>query len=160
VGGEPLSSVDLTEKHDAVLVVLLRSHYCPLCRDIVQSLADEYHSFASRSTAVVPVLPDQVERGAVWQRRYELPFPIISDPDESAAEDEEPAYDAFAPYQRLIRELPGAVLFRAGEDGLELVTAFGGDGGRDFPSVEELLAEVEANTEAASAGETGPRADS
>lgn len=158
MGGESLSSSDLTAEHDAVLIVLLRSHYCPLCRDIVQTLRDEYQAFASRSTAVVPVLPDQVERGAVWQRRYELPFPILADPDESVAD--EPAFETFAPFQRLIRDLPGAVLFRPGEDGLEFVTTFGGDSPQAFPAVEEITDEIEVHTDGASAPEVEPRADS
>lgn len=158
MGGEPLSGSDLAAEHDAVLIVLLRSHYCPFCRDIVQSLAEEYQAFASRSTAVVPVLPDQVERGAVWQRRYELPFPILADPDESAAD--EPAFETFAPFRRLIRDLPGAVLFRPSEGALEFVTTFGGERKRTFPTVEEIVDEIEAHTDDAGTRDTGSRADS
>lgn len=160
-GGEALSSAELAAEHDAVLVVLLRSHYCPLCREIVQSLAEEYQSFTSRSTAVVPVLPDQVERGAVWQRRYELPFPILADPDESSEGDR---FDTFAPYQGYLRELPGAILFRGSEDDaddrLEMVTTFSEEQSQHFPTVEAILEEVAACTGAGTAPETGPRADS
>jgi len=158
-GGELLSAEELATDHDAVLIVLLRSHYCPLCREIVQSFAEAYQSFASRSTAVVPVLPDTVERGAVWQRRYELPFPILADHDETSD-----GFEAFAPYQRNLRELPGAILFRASKrntgDGLELVTTFSEERPRDFPAVGAILDEVEACTGSPTAAGAGPRADS
>ena len=155
-GGETLSSSQLAAEHDAVLVVLLRSHYCPRCRDVVQSFGAEYQSFASRSTAVVPVLPDSVERGALWQRRYELPFPILSDP---AGPDAESEFETFEPYERYLRSLPGAALFEASEGELELVATFGGDGSKEFPSVETMLDEIDARTEGEPERETGPRAD-
>lgn len=158
MGGDPLSSADLAADHDAVVVVLLRSHYCPLCREIVQSLAEEYQAFASRSVAVVPVLPDRVERGALWQRRYELPFPVLADPGETAGD--EPSFDAFTPYQRYLQSLPGAVLFESVDGALELVGTFSGSGPREFPSVEELLETVAARTDATDTSEVGARVDS
>lgn len=158
MGGEPLSSSDLAAEYDAVLVVLLRSHYCPLCRELVQSLRDEYQSFVSQSTAVVPVLPDQVERGAVWQRRYELPFPVLADPGDGPGDD--PSFDTFAPFHALFRALPGAVFFRSSGDGLEFVTTVGGERRSEFPPVAEVLESVENHTDGASPTGTGPRADS
>jgi peroxiredoxin Q/BCP len=137
-------------------VVLLRSHYCPRCRDIVQSLRDEYQSFASRSTAVVPVLPDSVERGALWQRRYELPFPVLADPAEADGETE---FDTFAPYEQYLRSLPGAALFQSNAGDLELAATFGGDGPKEFPSVETILTAIDERTEGETEREAGPRAD-
>lgn len=139
-------------------MVLLRSHYCPFCRELVQLLRDEYQSFASQSTAVVPVLPDQVERGAVWQRRYELPFPILADPADS--EDDEPSFEAFESYQRLLRALPGAVLFRPHDGKLEFVTTFSGDSPQAFPPIGEILEVIEDHTGSASPPEPSSRADS
>lgn len=155
-GGEELSSSELAAEHEAVLVVLLRSHYCPRCRDIVQSFRDEYGSFASRSTAVVPVLPDSVERGALWQRRYELPFPVLADPADSDVDSE---FDTFEPYEQYLRSLPGAALFRSNDGDLELVATFGNGGPKEFPSVETILSEIDARTDGETEREAGPRAD-
>jgi peroxiredoxin Q/BCP len=155
-GDGTLSSSRLAAEHDAVLVVLLRSHYCPRCRDIVQSFRDKYQSFASRSTAVIPVLPDSVERGALWQRRYELPFPVLTDP---AGPDAESEFETFEPYERYLQSLPGAALFEPSEGELELVATFGGDGPKEFPSVESVLDEIDARTEGETGREAGPRAD-
>jgi len=159
-GGAPLSSAELATDHDAVLVVLLRSHYCPCCRELVQSLADAYQSFAARSTAVVPVLPDRVERGAVWHRRYELPFPILADPDPSTDENQ---FDTFERVQQYCRERPGGVLFRTSSEGnedLRMVTTFGGETPQDFPAVEEIIAEIEARSDEPNGTEAELRADS
>ncbi|WP_018257472.1 redoxin domain-containing protein [Halomicrobium katesii] len=164
VGGEKRRSETLAREHERVLVVLLRSHYCPLSREIVQSLRDEYGSFASRSTAVVAVLPDSVERGAVWQRRYELPFSVLADPGESESGDDEaasssPSFGTFEPYADYLQSLPGGALFRTDGDELRLIETVGTDGRQSFPSIEELLSEIESHDRGETGQRVGPRAD-
>lgn len=102
-----------------MVAVLLRDHYCPLSRQLVQSLADEYEAFAGRGTAVVPVLPDGPGRASVWQRRYDLPFGLLTDPVEEPADAD--GFDAFGPFQELLPELPGIVLFESDGEGLRFV---------------------------------------
>ena len=163
VGGEECRSETLAREHERVLVVLLRSHYCPLSREIVQSLRDEYGAFASRSTAVVAVLPDTVERGAVWQRRYELPFSVLADPGESSDDDEtasgSPSFGTFEPYARYLQSLPGGALFRTDGDELRLIETVGSDGRQSFPEVEALLSEIESHDRSETRQRAGPRAD-
>lgn len=127
-GGEILTATDLASRHGYVVAALLRDHYCPLSRQFVQSLADAYEGFAGRSTAVVPVLPDGPERAAVWQRRYDLPFGLLTDPvtgdgeaaDEAVTNDES-SFEQFDPFARLIPRLPGAVVFEADDETLRFV---------------------------------------
>lgn len=115
--GERRTAKDVVAEHDHVVAILLRDHYCPRSRQLVTDLADSYESFAGRSTAVVPVLPDRPERAAVWQRRYDLPFELLADPTDDSTGDDE-GFGAFGPFGRLIPALPGGVLFDATDGAL------------------------------------------
>jgi peroxiredoxin Q/BCP len=148
-GSEALGSRDLATDHEYVLAVLLRNHYCPLCRELVRNLADRYDEFATRGVAVVPVLPDIRERALLWHRRYELPFPMLADPatdmgDEDGAPDE---FDAFAPFQRTIPRLPGVALFECEGERLRIVSRHGGPNPQDVPTIDDLLERVDRHRE-------------
>lgn len=132
-GGETRTATDVARGHDYVVAVLLRNHYCPLSRQFVQSLADAYEGFAGRSTAVVPVLPDTLGRASVWQRRYDLPFGLLSDPADGEVAD---GFAAFAPFATLLQELPGAVLFEADGETLRFVRTVRCTRGGDGPPVD------------------------
>lgn len=164
-GSETLTAASLAADHDYVLVVLLRTHYCPLCRDLVSRLADRYDEFAMRGSAVVPVLPDSRERALVWHRRYELPFPMLADPVDDVRTDcrrDDPPdeYDTFAPFQRTIPSLPGVALFECDDDSLRLVSRHGGPNPRDVPTVDSLLDRIDARRDGDAVDPTdGVRAD-
>lgn len=136
-GGERCTGTDLVGAESYLLAVLLRSHYCPFCRELVGDLADGYGGFASRDAAVVAVLPDRPERAAVWHRRYDLPFPILADDAGEAGE-----FDAFEPFQDLVSRPPVAVLFAVDDGTLRFVRTLGGEGTQSFPSVDELQAAI------------------
>lgn len=140
-GGETRTASDLAGSHDYVVAVLLRDHYCPRSRQLVQSLAAAYEELAGRSTAVVPVLPDCPERASVWQRRYDLPFGLLTDP--TPGDDDGNAFDAFEPFQRLLPECPGAVLFESDGDQLRFVRTVRNDRSRDVSTVDAVLAAID-----------------
>ena len=88
-GPDPLSLSDLAEEVDAVVVLLQRDHYCTNCRKQVRSVTDRYDAFRERNAEVVSIVPEPRERVAEWQDAYDLPFPLLADPDATAGE----AYD-------------------------------------------------------------------
>jgi peroxiredoxin Q/BCP len=139
-GGERTTATELAAEYDVVMAVLLRSHYCPRSRRFVTALADAYGTFAGRGAAIVPVLPDRIERAAVWQRRYDLPFSLLADP----ASDDEDGYDAFAEIADLIAHRPGLILFAADGDQLRFVRSQGGEQLAPNPSIETLRETVDA----------------
>ena len=138
-GGETRTAAELADSHDYVVAVLLRNHYCPLSRRLVQALAEAYEAFAGRSTAVVPVLPDTTGRASVWQRRYDLPFGLLTDP----AAENDGKFGLFVPFQRLLPDLPGAVLFEADGDRLRFARTVRCDIREGGPPVEVLLEAVD-----------------
>ncbi|WP_324755841.1 redoxin domain-containing protein [Haloarcula sp. GH36] len=144
-GSETLASEDLATDHDYVLAVLLRNHYCPLCRELVRNLADRYDEFATRSVAVVPVLPDIRERALLWHRRYDLPFPMLADPETNIVGDDDAPdeFDTFAPFQRTIPRLPGVALFECEGEQLRIVSRHGGPNPQDIPTIDDLIQRVD-----------------
>lgn len=139
-GGETRTSTEMAGSHDFVVAVLLRDHYCPLSRQIVQSLAEAFEAFAGRSTAVVPVLPDCRERASVWQRRYDLPFGLLTDPVEGEAPE---GFEQFEPFERLLPELPGAVVFEADGETLRFVETVRVERTEDGPGIGTVLETID-----------------
>ncbi|WP_167768452.1 redoxin domain-containing protein [Haloarcula amylovorans] len=164
-GSETLHSATLAAEHEYVLAVLLRNHYCPLCRELVRELAGRYDEFATRGTAVVPVLPDIRERALVWHRRYELPFPMLADPaaDVVTGDRRETApdeFETFEPFQRTIPSLPGVALLECVDDSLKIVSRHGGPNPQDVPTIDSLLRRLDAQRDSDVAeGPEGIRAD-
>jgi peroxiredoxin Q/BCP len=78
-GPDPLSLSGL-ETEFAVLF-FQRDYYCTNCRNQVRALADRYGAFRDRDAEVISVLPEPREQAVDWQERYDLPFPLLSDPD-------------------------------------------------------------------------------
>ena len=160
-GGETVQCCELLADSDAVLVVLLGSHYCSRSRELVRVLSEHDDAFRRRATTVVPVLPDIRERARLWDRQYDLPFPMLVDPasdggSEPATErDDTDTFDTFGPLQQSVASLPAVALCRPGEDGLRVV-ATETEASLDVPVVESLLGFVDRHraTDAKSTGNT------
>jgi len=80
-GPDPCSLSALASEHAFVLVLLQRDHYCTNCRQQVQQVASRYHEFASRDAEVTSVVPEPREKVEEWQDAYDLPYPLLADPD-------------------------------------------------------------------------------
>ena len=86
-GPDPLSLSDL--EADFAVLFFQRDYYCTNCRKQVQALADRHEAFRDRDAEVVSVLPEPREQAADWQERYDLPYPLLADPDAEVGD----AYD-------------------------------------------------------------------
>ncbi len=85
-GPDPLALSDLVEDHDFVVVYLQRDHLCTNCRTQVQQVADRYEEFRDRGAEVVSIVPEPREKIQSWQESYDLPYPLLADPDAAAGE--------------------------------------------------------------------------
>ncbi len=143
-GSETVQRCELLADSDSLLVVLLGSHYCSRSRELVRALSERHDAFRRRDTTVVPVLPDIRERARLWDRQYDLPFPMLVDPatdgdsEQVTERDDTDAFGAFGPLQQSVASLPAVALCRAGEDGLRVV-ATATEAELDVPVVESLL---------------------
>ncbi len=146
-GPDPLALADVAADHEFVVLLLQRDHYCTNCRDQVTTVADRYDEFVSRDTEVVSVLPEPLDRAHEWQREYDLPYPLLADPEATVGE----TYDQpvrFGPLGRLsdfFGRQPEAVVLdlRSGAEDAAVVYVHHGRTTFDRPSVDELLAAID-----------------
>ena len=138
-GPDPLSLSDL--EADFAALFLQRDHYCTNCRSQVQALADRYASFRDRDAEVVSILPESREQAADWQDRYDLPYPLLADPDAEVGD----AYDQpvrFGPLGKLsdfFGRMPEVVVLDLRGDAPDVAWVHRGSSTFDRPDIEELL---------------------
>jgi len=143
VGPDPLRLDGL----DAEFVVLLfqRDFLCGSCRSQVQEIAARYEQFRKRNTVVVSVLPDSKQRAAEWSTNYELPFPVVADPDNATADrfGQPVRFGFLGELHNLLGRMPLAVIIDLRDTEPRLVYSHVGDSPSDRPTVEGLLLELD-----------------
>jgi len=143
VGPDPLRLDTL----DASFVVLLfqRDYLCGSCRSQVQEIAARYEEFRERNAIVVSVLPDSKERAAEWAASYELPFPVLADPENRTADrfGQPVRFGFLGELHNLLGRMPLAVIIDLRGDEPRLVSSHVGDSPSDRPTVEGLLLDLD-----------------
>lgn len=64
-----------------VLVVFYRGGWCPFCNHQLHTLTEAYEEFQRRGVTLVAISVDEPESGARTRASWEIPFPVLSDPD-------------------------------------------------------------------------------
>jgi len=145
-GPDPFTLDALPPDVSFVVLLFQRDYYCTNCRKQVRTVADRIEGFRARDATVVSVLPEPVARAEDWQERYDLPYPLLADPEAAAAED----YDQpvrFGPLGRFsdfLGRMPEAVIVDRRLDPPEIVRTHRGRSTFDRPGVDDLLAELDA----------------
>ncbi|MFB6302198.1 MAG: redoxin domain-containing protein [Haloferacaceae archaeon] len=145
-GPDPFSLSALPDEDEFVVLFFQRDYYCTKCRGQVQELADRIDEFRERDAAVVSVVPEPVERVESWQGQYDLPFPLLADPDASVGE----AYGQpvrFGPLGRIsdfFGRMPEVVIVDRRVDPPDIAYTHRGRSTFDRPSVDDLLSELDA----------------
>ena len=150
IGPDPLSLARIGERADFAILLLLRDYHCPKCKSQVQTVAEQAQSFAELNAVVVPVLPEPRDRAAEWQESFDLPFPLLADPEKNVAEkyDQPTRFGALGQLHDMIGRMPESVILDTRDDEPEVVYTYEGETPGDRPDVETLLAEVDAVQEA------------
>jgi len=144
VGPDPLSLERTAELVDFAILLLLRDYHCPKCRAQVQRVAEKAEIIERRDTAVIPVLPDSYGRAADWQAEYDLPFPLLADPDGTVGDGygQTRRFGTLGKLHDVIGRMPKAVVLDLrGEP--TLVESHDGSTPGDRPPVEDLLGSVD-----------------
>ena len=145
---ETVSSEGLAAEFDAVVVLLLRDHYCQVSREHARAYSDAFDRFDAENVAVVAALPDDPDRAAYWDKRYDLAFPVLADSaarmaDASASgtamTDGTNRFDAFVDVEAGVESLPAVGVLRTDSTYPRLVHAEGGETIQDCPDPEETL---------------------
>ncbi|WP_049935106.1 peroxiredoxin family protein [Haloplanus natans] len=137
---------------DVAFVVLLfqRDYYCTNCRSQVQAVADRIDDFRARDATPVSILPESVERADAWQERYELPYPLLADPDAdvSDAYDQPVRFGFLGRFSDFLGRMPEVVILDRRVDPPSIAYVHQGRSTFDRPSVDDLLGELDALREA------------
>jgi peroxiredoxin Q/BCP len=145
VGPDPLSLQRVAERVDFAVLLLLRDYHCPKCKNQVQSLAARARDFAELDAVVLPVLPEPPERAKEWQDQFDLPFPLLADPEKDIADkyDQPTRYGPLGKVHDLIGRLPESVILDTRRDEPEIVYTYEGESPGDRPEIETLLEEID-----------------
>lgn len=145
VGPDPFSLESLPDDVDFAVLFFQRDHYCTNCRSQVQSLADRIDEFRDRGAAVVSIVPEPVERVKSWQDQYDLPYPLLADPETEAGDayDQPVRFGLLGRFSDFFGRMPEVVVVdRRGPDP-EIDYVHRGSSTFDRPDVDDLLATLD-----------------
>jgi peroxiredoxin len=83
--GKP-ASFDMLKSRAPLLVIFYRGGWCPYCNVQIRQLAKAWPEFQKRGVTPVLISVDKPDAAALAQRQYEIPFPVLSDPELKAHE--------------------------------------------------------------------------
>ena len=106
--GKPVSWNELRDR-GRLLVIFYRGGWCPYCNLQIRQLTLAYPKFKERGILPVLISVDEADASSLVQNTYEIPFPVLSDPDLHALE-------AF----RVTMKVDDALLDRYKEYGIDL----------------------------------------
>jgi len=145
-GPDPFSVGALPEGVEFVVLFFQRDHYCTNCRQQVRTVADSYDEFRARDAEVVSIVPEPVERVETWQAEYDLPYPLLADPDATVGDayDQPVRFGVLGRFSDFFGRMPAVVVLDRRGDEVEVAYAHEGSSTFDRPEVDELLAELDA----------------
>ncbi|WP_018256127.1 peroxiredoxin family protein [Halomicrobium katesii] len=145
VGPDPLSLDRVIERVDFAVLLLLRDYHCPKCKQQVQQIAEAAKQFAELNAVVLPILPEPVERARKWQSQFDLPFPLLADPDKQIGEayDQPTRFGKLGRVHDMIGRMPESVILDTRGDEAEIVYTYAGGSPGDRPEIETLVDEID-----------------
>jgi peroxiredoxin Q/BCP len=145
-GPDPFSLSELSA--DVLFAVLFfqRDHYCTNCRKQVQQLADCIDEFHERDAEVVSIVPEPVDRVEAWQDQYDLPYPLLADPNTEAGDayDQPVRFGILGRFSDFFGRMPEVVVVDRRGDEPEVAYVHKGSSTFDRPDVDEILGELDA----------------
>ncbi|TYL36293.1 peroxiredoxin [Natronococcus pandeyae] len=144
-GPDPFSLSALSDDIAFVVLFFQRDFYCTNCRSQVQDLSDRIEAFHDRNAEVVSIVPEPVDRVEEWQSRYDLPYPLLADPDAAVGDayDQPVRFGILGDLSDFFGRMPAVlVLDRRGEEP-EIAATHRGRSTFDRPEIDELLAELD-----------------
>jgi peroxiredoxin len=82
--GETFSSTAINDAN--TLVVFYRGGWCPFCNFQIRELSQSHDKFKALGVSLVAISVDRPDAAEVTRNAYEVPFPVLSDPDLKAHE--------------------------------------------------------------------------
>jgi peroxiredoxin Q/BCP len=142
-GPDPFSLVDVDA--DFAVVCFQRDYHCTNCRKQVQQLADRYEAFRERGAEVVSIVPEPAERLREWQERYDLPYPLLADPEATVGDayDQPVRFGFLGGLSDFLGRMPAVVVLDLRGEEPDVVYEQRGSSTFDRPDIEDLLAALD-----------------
>jgi peroxiredoxin Q/BCP len=145
VGPDPFSLSALPDEVELVALFLQRDHYCTNCRQQVQELAERYDAFGTRDTEVVSIVPEPLDKVAEWQDSYDLPYPLLADPDATVGDayGQPVRFGVLGKLSDFFGRMPAVVIVDRRPTAPAIAYAHEGSSTFDRPEIDELLARLD-----------------
>lgn len=144
-GPDPFSLSALGDDVEFVVLFFQRDHYCTNCRKQVQELAAHDDDFRKRDARIVSIVPEPVERVASWQASYDLPYPLLADPEAEIGEayDQPVRFGLLGRFSDFFGRMPEVVIIDRRGPTPEIAYVHKGRSTFDRPDIQELLDELD-----------------
>jgi peroxiredoxin Q/BCP len=144
-GPDPFSFDVLPDDVAFAVLFFQRDHYCTNCRSQVQDLARRVAAFRDRDAEIVSIVPEPFDRVAEWQSAYDLPFPLLADPEATVgrAYDQPVRFGPLGRFSDFLGRMPEVVVVDLRGDEPTLAYTHRGRSTFDRPGIDELLAELD-----------------
>jgi peroxiredoxin Q/BCP len=145
VGPNPFSLSALSEDVSFVVLFFQRDYYCTNCRKQVQQLADRIDEFRERDAEVVSIVPEPVERVEQWQESYDLPYPLLADPNTEAGDayDQPVRFGLLGRFSDFFGRMPEVVIIDRRGTEPKVVYVHRGSSTFDRPEIDDILDEID-----------------
>jgi peroxiredoxin Q/BCP len=152
-GPDPCSLADLATEEAFVAIYLQRDHLCTNCRTQVQDLKERYDEFRQRDAEIVSVVPEPREKVQSWQESYDLPYPLLADPDASAGEtfDQPVRFGFLGSLSDFLGRMPVTVVADCRGDRREVAWSYSGSSTWDRPDVGDVFYDFDDHRDATAA---------
>jgi len=144
-GPDPFSIATLDEEVEFVVLFFQRDHYCTNCREQVQAVAERYGEFTARHAEVVSIVPEPRERLESWQEQYDLPYPLLADPDASIGDayDQPVRFGILGKLSDFFGRMPKVCIVDIRGEEPEIAYVYDSTSTFDRPEIEEVLSELD-----------------
>lgn len=144
-GPDPFSFDALAADVAFAVLYLQRDHFCTNCRGQVQTVADRIDEFRERDAEVVSIVPESRERVAEWRDEYDLPFPILADPNAAAGDayDQPVRFGFLGRFSDFLGRMPVVVVVELRGPEPTVAWTYAGSSTFDRPDVDDVLAVID-----------------
>lgn len=80
--GNKVKLQNVLKENEKVLICFFRPVWCPICNQRTHELIERYDELKKKGIEVIAIYPSKQETMAQYVKDANIPFPVISDPDE------------------------------------------------------------------------------
>lgn len=148
-GSPSLALADIVDANDFLVVFLQRDHYCTNCREQVRTVAERVEDFRDRGAEPISVVPEPIERVREWQIEYDLPYPLLADPEAAVGEsfDQPIRFGILGDWSDFLGRMPHVVIVDVRREPAEICWTHEGRSTFDRPEIDDIFTVLDSRRE-------------